>query len=136
MQLTSVDLPEPFGPIRPSRSPDATESEIDPTGSTLIFSTIFGGSGTESQYAAGGIAIDASGNAYIAGTTYSHDFPTKNPLQTFRGMYDNAFISKISSDGSTLIYSTLLGGSVSLGPDADEGDEATGIAVDGQGMAT
>src|SRR5439155_24896782 len=70
---------------------------------------------------------DAAGNAYIAGTTGSGDFPTVNPLQasllTFLGV--TGFVSKLSPDGSSLIYSTYLGGSIN--------DAILGIAVDGQG---
>ncbi len=95
---------------------------IDP----LIYSTYLGGTHGANAY---GIALDSSGNAYIAGATASTDFPTVNPLQPANGgggKYD-AFVSKFNSTGSTLLYSTYLGGS------AD--DYATGIAVDSAGNA-
>jgi hypothetical protein len=66
--------------------------------------------------------VDSAGNAYIAGKTQSPDFPTVRALQaTMRGMSD-AFIAKLSADGSQLLYSTYLGGR------SDE--SGTGIAVD------
>jgi len=74
-----------------------------------------------------GIAVDGSGNAYVTGYTYSSDFPTQNPYQgTIAGDYD-VFITKLSSSGSALSYSTYLGGS------SDE--YGFGIAVDGSGNA-
>ncbi|MFH1319131.1 MAG: SBBP repeat-containing protein, partial [Bacteroidota bacterium] len=85
---------------------------IDPV---LIYSTFLGGGSNDSG---SDIAIDGSGNVYIAGITRSTDFPTTT------GAYDlikagpltgsnaqDIFVSKLSPDGSTLIYSTYLGGS-------------------------
>jgi Beta-propeller repeat len=71
--------------------------------------TYLGGSTDDFGY---GVAVDAAGNAYIAGLTDSIDFPTKYPLQpTFGGSNADAFVSKINPDGSALVYSTYLGGS-------------------------
>lgn len=90
-------------------------------------------SGSRSEYAAG-IAVDAGGNAYVTGGTLSTDFPTTfGGFQTTFAGYDglneigDGYITKIDSTGTTLIYSTYLGGS--------SGDEATGIAVDADGNA-
>ncbi|MBC7350173.1 MAG: SBBP repeat-containing protein [Candidatus Aminicenantes bacterium] len=96
---------------------------IDPV---LIYSTYLGGSGL-SQESAAGIAVDSQGNAYVAGYTWSSDFPLKNPLQANIGGHADAFISKISASGTELIYSTYLGGS--------DYDAAFGIAVDSEGNA-
>ena len=70
--------------------------------------------------------MDASGAAYVTGYTESTDFPTENPYQTDQGSYD-VFVTKLSNSGSSLVYSTYLGGSIY--------DEGNGIAVDGSGNA-
>lgn len=69
--------------------------------------------------------MDSSGNAYITGSTYSTNFPTKNPLQASNKGGMDAFVSKINPAGSELVYSTYLGGSFN--------DYAEGIAVDRNG---
>jgi beta-propeller repeat-containing protein/ASPM-SPD-2-Hydin domain-containing protein/HYDIN/CFA65/VesB family protein len=104
---------------------DAFVAKLNPTGSALVYSTYLGGSG----YDVGtGIAVDSAGNAYVTGSTASTNLPTMNPLQPVYGggQYD-VFLAKFNSTGSSLIYSTYLGGS-----DYDIGD---GIAVDSSGNA-
>jgi hypothetical protein len=99
---------------------NAFVARLSPDGSALIYSTYLGGSiDDESQ----GIGVDpTTGDAVVAGYTYSTDFPTINPLQpTNRGEY-NAFVARLSPDGSALVYSTYLGGSIF--------DAGFGIAVD------
>jgi hypothetical protein len=71
--------------------------------------------------------VDSSGNAYVIGLTHSTNFPTANAMQTAKsGGYD-AFVAKISADGSIKLYSTYLGG--------NGDDYGYGIAVDGSGNA-
>jgi hypothetical protein len=98
---------------------------IDPI---LSYSTYLGGSKTDSANA---IAVAPDNTAFIAGGTSSLDFPTAHPLQPDDGgnldFPDDAFVTKISADGSTLLYSTFLGGSNT--------DIANGIAVDAAGEA-
>ena len=102
---------------------DAFVTKFNPSGSALVYSTYLGGSDGEDVYA---IAVDSSGNAYVAGDTWSTNFPTQNPYQgTNAGGYSDAFVTKFNSSGSTLVYSTYLGGS--------DGDEAYAIAVDSSG---
>jgi hypothetical protein len=99
---------------------------IDPV---LVYSTFLGGSGNKygSDWGAG-IAVDASGNAYIVGRTYSSDFPIENPIQgKLASDWGNAFVTKLNSDGTALAYSTFLGGS--------GGDAAMAVAVDVKGNA-
>jgi hypothetical protein len=100
---------------------DGFVTKLSQDGSSLMWSTFLGGSGTE---LVNGISSDISGNIYVAGTTTSTDFPLKNPFQSSHG---GTFVSKIASDGSSLQYSTLLGGS--------SRDSVNGIAVNGQGEA-
>jgi Beta-propeller repeat len=91
---------------------------------TLVFASLIGGSGNDD---ATSVAVDHSGNSYVAGQTGSSNFPTTTgAFQTVSAGVD-AFVTKISADGTTLIYSTLIGGA---GTDA-----AYGIAVDGAGNA-
>ena len=105
-------------------------AKIDPTGSTLLYSTYLSGSGSEQ---ATGLALDRSGNAYVTGNTSSADFPVRNAFQSTcatnltTGKCSNTFLTKISSTGDALLYSTYLGGTGS--------DSATSLAVDSQGNA-
>ncbi|MGB9334031.1 MAG: SBBP repeat-containing protein [Candidatus Acidiferrales bacterium] len=94
----------------------------------IQYSTFLGGTTSDS---AAGIFVDANGNAYITGMTSSTDFPTTNGvLQTsLHGTHTNVFISKLTPNGSTLLYSTYLGGT------GGTGDVGNSIAVDSQGNA-
>jgi len=94
---------------------------IDPV---LTYSTYLGGSAND---AAAGIAIDLLGNAYVIGSTMSADFPVVNGDQTTNHGAQNIFVTKMSADGSTTVYSTYLGGSGT--------DSGQGIAVDVAGYA-
>jgi uncharacterized protein (TIGR03437 family) len=94
-------------------------------GKQMLYSTYLGGSYYES---ATGLAVDSQGNAYVTGLAGSTDFPvTSGALQGSNRGTNNAFLSKISPDGMTLIYSTYLGGSAS--------DGAFAVAVDNSGNA-
>ncbi len=115
-----------MNPLQPTYGgdSDAFVSEINPTGSALLYSTYLGGSGGDYGH---GIAVDGSGNAYVTGATTSTDFPTKNPLQPSNGGSVDAFVSQLNPAGSALVYSTYLGGS--------DSDDGSSIAVDGSGNA-
>ncbi|MBI3666576.1 MAG: SBBP repeat-containing protein [Acidobacteria bacterium] len=110
-------------------------AKLNPTGTALVYSTYLGGSGDLGEFGSG-IAVDAAGNAYVTGSTYSANFPTTpGAYQTvFRGspfVNTNAFITKVNAGGSALVYSTYLGGS---GGERG-GDRASRIAVDAAGNA-
>jgi hypothetical protein len=94
---------------------------------SLVYSTYLGGGSPDGG---AGIAADSSGNAYVAGYTYSSNFPTANPLQGSLAGYGNAFVAKLNWAAPTstlsLVYSTYLGVFWDL---------ATGIAVDSSGNA-
>ena len=111
---------------------DAWVAKIDPNGKQ-IYGTYLGGSGLDTAF---GVAADSTGNAYVVGATCSTDFPTMNAFQSSlaadcTGINLNSersgFLSKISPDGSALIYSTYLGGS--------DGAQASDVAVDNTGAA-
>jgi len=102
---------------------DAFVTELNASGSALVYSTYFGGSSNDSG---SGIAVDSSGNAYVTGYTASTDFPIMNPLQSYGGDGD-AYVAKLNATGSALVYSTFLGGSGN--------DNGSGIAVDVSGNA-
>lgn len=93
---------------------DAVVTKLTPTGSALSFSTYLGGSaGTSGSYGDFGkaIALSADGSVVVAGHTLSLDFPsTSTALQTTRrGSYD-AFVSRLSATGESLLYSSYVGG--------------------------
>jgi Beta-propeller repeat/Abnormal spindle-like microcephaly-assoc'd, ASPM-SPD-2-Hydin len=94
--------------------------KLDPTGSDLVYADYIGGSNQDFGYA---LALDSADNVYVTGSTASADFPMVNPFQgTYPGS-SNGFLTKISPDGSSLLYSTYFGGngsdlpsSVAIGP--------------------
>ena len=102
---------------------DAFVAKIGPAGTSLQFATYLGGSGDDIGRA---IAVDASGNVYVGGSTSSNDFPaTQNALQDVLGGSSDAFVTVLNSTGSSLEYSTYLGGSAA--------DDAYGLALDAAG---
>jgi len=106
---------------------DAFVAKLNPSGNGLLYSTYLGGSNQDFGDA---IAVDGTGSAYVTGQTYSADFPTQSALQGTCGSCSGAsdtFVTKFSADGSTLAYSTYLGGS--------SYDYGQAIAVDGAGNA-
>jgi hypothetical protein len=115
----------------PSGGNDAFVAKLNANGSALEYSTYIGGA-TESDSGLA-IAVDGAGSAYVTGATGSTDFPTTASAydRTYNGGSGDAFVTKLSPDGSTLEYSTYLGGTTSTGFD----DLGSGIAVDGTGAA-
>ena len=118
---------------------DVFVTKINPTGTALVYSTYLGG--TPAAVPAGGsdpfefgraIAVDAAGNAYVAGQTTSANFPTTSGAfdrSLNVGTFDatDAFVTKLNAAGSGLVYSTFIGGT--------DIDDALAIAVDGSGQA-
>jgi hypothetical protein len=101
---------------------DAFVTKFSPSGGSLIYSTILGGSAADSGSA---IAIDRFGNAYVAGETESTDFPTTpGAFQPSGTDANNGFITKLNPSGSSFAYSLLLGGG--------DSDSIRGLALDTQ----
>jgi hypothetical protein len=134
----STSFPTTLGAFERSNSCDgycdmAFVTKINPTGSGLVYSTYLGGSEGDGGYGfnfAHGIAVDNAGNAYVTGETSSTDFPTTpGAFQTACniGNYPgcgSAVVTKISSSGRALVYSTYLGGT--------GGSSGSGIALDSE----
>jgi len=134
--------------------PNAFVTKLNPSGTALVYSTYVGGSGgfifiVPEGYVFGGdqatgLAIDTLGNAYIAGSTASADFPVTAGAFQSTNNYPvdsgyNAFVAEVNPAGSALIYSTYLGGNGS-NPNVESsetlvaiGDVANGLARDGSG---
>jgi uncharacterized protein (TIGR03437 family) len=109
---------------------DAFVTKFSPDGA-ILFSTYLGGEppapGERDEEAGYGIALDALQNVYVTGFTSSPNFPLVNPIQGAFGGVEDAFVTKLNSTGSAIIYSTFLGGR--------RADNGRGVAVDGFGNA-
>jgi hypothetical protein len=102
-----------------SGTTDAFVTALNATGAALIYSTYLGGSNTDEAF---GIALDSNNNAYVTGITNSTNFPTTPGAYQFTGFNQDAFVAKLNSSATNLMYSTYVGGS--------NGANGTGIAVD------
>ncbi len=120
----SIDFPQVGGPYGDQGGTDAFVTKLSPDGLSIVYSTYLGGGASD---AAAGIAVDSAGNAYVTGATDSIDFPTTAGAYGLDQGFTDAFVAKLSSDGTTLLYATYLGGSgidVGLGIAADAGGRA------------
>lgn len=124
---------------------DGFITEVAADGASLLYSSYLGGSNYDFPY---GIALDGSGNIYVAGATYSLDFPVSNAFQATgspnqNGAYgEYGFLSKLTPDGSALVYSTYYAGSATVLTTCYGGpclpgpySSISGVAVDGSGNA-
>lgn len=128
MGYTSVSELPAVNAFQPSRAgaTDVFVAKVDATGASLLYASYLGGSGSESG---GAIAVDSDGNAYLTGSTIG-GFPLVNPVQVNMGGgggYPDAFVAKVDASGTSLVFSTYLGGTGQ--------DEGNGIAVDSEGNA-
>jgi hypothetical protein len=127
-----ASFPVEAGPdLEHNLNSDAFIAKVNGAGSGLVYCGYIGGAGDD--YALG-IALDGSGNAYVVGNTFSNElsFPvTSGPDTTYNDWssesYGDAFVAKVNSSGSQLVYCGYIGGI--------DVDAATGIAVDGAGNA-
>jgi hypothetical protein len=125
-QTNSTDFPtqNAFQPINDNSS-DVFVVQLTADGRSLRYLTYLGGNKIDQGF---GIAVDQRGCAYITGRTLSPDFPIMNALHPFLGSdFDDAFVAKLTADGSALRYSTYLGG--------EGDDQGSDITVDQRGRA-
>ena len=104
-------------------STDAFVAKLNAHGA-LLYSTYLGGEDTDHG---GGIAVDAAGNAYVIGGTFSDDFPLVDPIEGTLSSSAGLFITKLNPDGSAFVYSSYLGGG--------DREAASAIAADAAGNA-
>jgi len=138
-ETASPDFPTTAGALQAAKKESANYqagfiTKLNSSGSGLVYSTYLGGSDNDVIY---GIAVDNQGRAYLTGVTYSLDFPTTPNAFEPQAKADLAisgnaggatgFVSKLNAGGSSLVYSTFLGGST--------GEAGVAIAVDGSGDA-
>jgi hypothetical protein len=97
-------------------------TKLNPTGTAVIYSTFIGGSvngfNNPSNDQSGPLAVDANGNAIVTGWTSSADFPLKNPITSGVASYQDGFLTSLTPDGSSLNFSSRLGGSSSVSSSA------------------
>ena len=127
-QGTALPIPSGSSPFRTGGSIGILK--LNPTATSIIAATYLGGSNGDTV---AGLALDSSNNLYVTGSTTSNDFPTQNALQSTLGTSGaNAFVSVLSSDLSSAVYSTYLGGNSEVQTQVGLGGTVTGreIAVD------
>lgn len=101
---------------------DAFVAKLSPSGKDLVFSTYLGGSAVDQASA---VAVDSTGAVLVGGFTLSTDFPLVKPFQPVSAGGGEAFVAKLDSSGSSVLFSTYLGGSdedsvYSLAADAED----------------
>ncbi len=121
--VNSLDATHGGGQCVTGPCPDAFVAKLNASGTQLAFTTFLGGGDVEFG---NGIALDRAGRIHLTGQTASDDFPVNGLFQQKKGARD-AFYSKLDNSGSTLLYSTFLGG--------NDSDDGHGIAVDPSGNA-
>jgi len=104
---------------------DVAIFKLDSHGTNVVYATYLGGNNDD---IARSIAVDATGNAYVAGFTRSTNFPVApNAAQTARGGREDAFVAKLNASGSAFAWATYLGGT--------NIETGNGLAVDNKGRA-
>ncbi len=104
------DYPVTTGAYDPSHNggADVFLTKLNSTGAALLYSTFLGGTSYDN---AASLAIDASGNAYLTGTTESANYPTTSAaFDTSHNGNKDVFVTKLDNTGATLVYSTFIGG--------------------------
>ena len=116
----TTDFPTTGGSFQPTHGGgvcDGFVTKLTPAGSALVYSSFIGGSGQAASNfdTASAIQVDVTGAATVAGNTDSLDFPTTGAAvqATFGGGIADGFVAQIDATGSSLVYSTYLGGSAS-----------------------
>ena len=119
----STDFPLATEGSLPPNANHVFAAKLDATGSNLIYADYIGGNSED--YGAA-LVLDASDEVYLTGSTTSSNFPLVSPYQNQQPGPYTGFLSKISADGSKLLYSTYFGGSTF--------DQPTAIGLDGSGL--
>jgi hypothetical protein len=118
----SVDLPLTTLGTLASNANHVFVAKIDPAGANLIYADYIGGNSDDYSV---GLVLDSTNEVYVTGSTTSSNYPTVQPYQSQQPGPYTGFVSKISGDGSSLLYSTYLGGSAF--------DQPASIAIDSLG---
>jgi hypothetical protein len=121
---TSVDFPGATLGSLAQGTNHAFVAKLNAAGTSLIYADYIGGNGAD---AAAALVLDSENEVYVTGSTQSSNFPTINAYQPTQPGPNTGFLTRVSADGSTLLYSTYLGGSTQ--------DQPTGIAIDAAGEA-
>jgi hypothetical protein len=129
---TATNVPELFNDLTNNTSgvlltTNAFLTKLGPKGTNLVYSAVFGGFGEDTGY---GVAVDSAGEAFVAGTTSSTNFPTLNTsglLAATNSGGNDVFVTAFNTNGSALLYSVYLGGA--------NNDFGYGIALDTVGDA-
>jgi hypothetical protein len=124
---TNFPTQSPYQAAKSGNS-DAFITKFNAGGSALVYSTYLGGTGPDTAAA---IAVDVRGEAFVAGSTDSPNFPLASPILSSPPAFLDAFVTKFNAAGSALVYSTYLGGA----SPPDPSNAANGIAVDSAGDA-
>jgi beta-propeller repeat-containing protein len=132
---SSKDFPVTSGAFQKTLrgNSDAFVTKFFATGGGVIYSTFLGGSQGDGG---GSIAVDSFGRAHVAGGTFSTDFPVLNAIQSHSGGALDAFVTKLSATGGSLIYSTYLGGSGADGANCIRLDSSGNAYVGGSTTST
>ncbi|MCB0153152.1 MAG: SBBP repeat-containing protein, partial [Anaerolineae bacterium] len=107
-RTNSTDFPTTGGAFQttPQGDFDSFVVKLNPTGNSLVYSTYLGGNEFDDVY---DLDLDTAGNAYLVGTTFSPNYPTLLAVGSYAGQAD-AYVTKLSTDGASLLFSSLLGG--------------------------
>jgi hypothetical protein len=124
---TSADFPATGGFDTAFQAPrDAFVTKVSADGSSLVFSSYLGGAdGFDLGY---GVAVNGTGEVFVCGETWSADFPANGGFDTTLSGANEAFVTKVSASGATIVWSSFLGGS-------GQDEMAAAVAVDGSDNA-